>query len=142
MYNFGVDLIDQITAEYILGSIIVFILVVLSVRFKRGRKNHKYYSNKWKELQKNCKDKENWRLAITQADDLLAEALKTAKVKGETTGERLVSAQKIFSENEEVWIAHKLRVKLDEHPNSSLKKSEVKKSLLAFGRALKDLEVM
>ncbi len=133
---------NQMLASVILGAILVFVIIGLAIKLLRGRKNQKYFTKKWKELQLNCKDKENWAKAITEADDLLGEALKRAKIRGKSKSERLVFAQKKFSDNEEVWIAHKLRTKLDDHPNTTLKKTDVKNSLIAFGRALKDLEVM
>ena len=53
-------------------------------------------------------------------------------------GERLVSAQHELSANDSAWFSHKLRNKIDAD-NMPLTKAEVKKALLGFWQALKDL---
>lgn len=138
----GIDISNSKTATIVLAAIIVFIVVGLLIKKRPQKKNKKYFRAQWRALQANCKERENWATAIFQADDLLVEALKSSKVKGKTTGERLVSAQNLFSDNEEVWNAHKLRTRLEDKPSTVLKKTDVKKALLAFGQAMKDLEVM
>ncbi len=93
----------------------------------------------WKELQGFCRDKSTWSLAITQADKLLDAALKKRKLKGKTMGERLVSAQRLFSDNDSAWYAHNLAKKIIAQADPNLKESDVKAALLGFGRALRDI---
>jgi hypothetical protein len=78
-------------------------------------------------------------LAIVDADKLLDEALKKRHFRGKTMGERLVSAQRMISDNDAVWYAHKLRNRLVHEPNVRLKKKEAQAALAGFRQGLKDL---
>lgn len=97
------------------------------------------FKEQWKELQKFCKSKETWPLAIINADKLLDEALKKKRLKGKSMGERLVDAQKLFTDNDSVWFAHNLAKKIMAETAGKLKENEVKKSLVGFRQALRDL---
>lgn len=116
-------------------------MAVITKQILRRRKGTRFAS-KWKEIQKLCAYKETWPTAITSADELLGKALRKKNYKGKNTGERLVIAQKKFSHNEALWNAHKLSSRIKDNPSLKLKKSDVKNSLLSFGRALKDLGVL
>ncbi|HSW66394.1 MAG TPA: hypothetical protein VLI54_04635 [Bacillota bacterium] len=98
-----------------------------------------YYQEKWLELQKLCRDKTQWAQAILNADKLLDEALKKRRVRGSTMGERLVKAQRLFTDNDSLWFAHKLRNKLDAEPGIKLKEKDVKQALMGSRQALKDV---
>lgn len=98
-----------------------------------------YFTERWKDLQKLCADKNTWPLAIINADKLLDEALRKQKVKGKTMGERLVTVQRSLSDNDAVWFAHKLRNKLVHEQYSGLKEREVRDALIGFRQALRDL---
>jgi hypothetical protein len=78
-------------------------------------------------------------LAIIDADKLLDEALRKHRFKGKTMGERLVSAQRMISDNDAVWYAHKLRNRLVHEPNVRLKKNEARTALAGFRQGLRDL---
>lgn len=97
------------------------------------------FTAKWRELQKLCRDKTTWPNAIEQADRLLDTALKKRKFKGNSMGERMVSAQRTFTNNDMAWFAHNLYKKITSDPNSKLKESEVKDALVGFRQALRDL---
>ena len=77
--------------------------------------------------------------AIAQADVLLDKALKKRKYKGASMGERMVSAQKTFTKNDETWFAHNLHKKLLNNPDLKLKAESVKSALSGFRQALRDL---
>jgi tryptophan 2,3-dioxygenase len=98
-----------------------------------------YFQNKWKEAQVYCKDKSTWPLAIINADKLLDEGLKRRRFKGKTMGERMVAAQREFTDNDGVWYAHKLRNRLVHEADVKLKESDVRKALVGIRQALKDL---
>lgn len=119
---------------FVIVSIITFVFVKLPKRLKQDK-----FREQWRALQARCSDKEQWNLAVVEADDLLAMALKKKKIKGNSTGERLVAAQKLFSDNDAVWYGHKLRTKLDADSETKLKQDEVKKALMGIGLGLKDL---
>lgn len=97
------------------------------------------FKEQWVELQKFCKNKDTWGLAVINADKLLDEALKKKRLKGKSMGERLVEAQKLLSDNDAVWFAHNLAKKLLDESAGRLKESEVKKSLVGIRQALRDL---
>lgn len=97
------------------------------------------YIDDWKELQLYCKDKSTWCNAITEADRLLDHALKRRKYKGKTMGERMVSAQRSITNNDQVWFAHNLAKKVIADPATRLKEADVKAALIGFRQALKDL---
>lgn len=125
-----------------LVALLILLAIVTLVRRSRSRRSKKdYFQTKWKELQAFCKDKATWPEAITSADKLLDEALKKRRLKGRTMGERMVKAQRLFTDNDGVWFGHKLRTKLESEPEVKLKEKDVKGALVAFRQALKDLGV-
>lgn len=100
-----------------------------------------HYSERWSALQKLCASRKTWPQAIIEADELVAEALKKAHFKGKTTGERLVAAQHHLSDNEQIWLGHKLYKRLlqEEVDVRTLKKQDVANALAGFRQALRDL---
>lgn len=123
---------------------IIFGIVVLALlsRFAQRRSvrlDQPYFQHSWMELLARVKSPEGMMLAVIDADKLLDEALKKRHFKGKTMGERLVSAQRILSDNDAVWYAHKLRNRLVHEPNIRLKKKEAQTALAGFKQGLKDL---
>jgi hypothetical protein len=109
---------------------------------RRSRKlKTRKFSDRWQALQQYCASRKTWPSAITEADDLLCEALKKKGYKGKTTGERLVAAQHDLSDNEAAWFGHKLRQKVSEGPVDvrTLKKKDIVIALAGFRQALRDL---
>lgn len=122
-----------------IGFVLVCVLAIFWLRVPRKLKPD-YFASKWQELQSYCRNKETWPEALVEADKLLDNALKKRKLKGGSMGERLVSAQKMFSDNDGVWFAHNLCKKVLEHnPKIQLKESNVKDALVGFRQALRDL---
>lgn len=127
-----------------LVGVIIFGIIVLVVINKLGggrlsglKKEH--YQKSWLDLLERVKTPEGMVLAVIDADKLLDECLKKRHFKGKTMGERLVSAQRLLSDNDSAWYAHKLRNRLVHEPNVNLKKSEAQNALGGFRKALKDL---
>lgn len=120
-------------------GVILLALIIWKIP-KRIKKEH--YVTRWKKLQQLCADKTQWPQAIVAADDLLNEALKKKRFKGKNMGERLVEAQKNFTDNDAVWFAHKLRTKIDMNPDVKLKKEDVQKALVGLRQGLKDIGVL
>ena len=126
-------------------TVIVVISVVVAIGLlrlfyvARHRYVLKIVQGKWVDLQKFCASKETWPLAVITADKLLDEAMKKKRIKGKSMGERLVSGQHTFSDNDGVWFSHNLAKKLIGETAGRLKQTEVKKSLLGVRQALKDL---
>jgi len=133
----------HLSLTVIIVGLVVIALIVLAVLiyfFRRPKKlKNTYFINRWSELQKLLADKSSWANAIISADILLDIALKKKRYGGKSMGERLVSAQRDFSDNDSVWFGHKLRNKIDSNPKLKLRKSDVKDALLGIRGALKDL---
>jgi len=110
--------------------------------FRRKRRlNADKFTERWKALQRHCASRKTWPQAIIEADDLLADALKKARYKGKTTGERLVAAQHSISNNDSVWFGHKLRNKIsgEDIDVRKLRKQDILEALSGFREALRDL---
>ncbi len=112
--------------------------------WRRRKLSSEHCSERWQALQKHCASRKTWPQAIIEADDLLADALKGSKFKGKNTGERLVAAQRVLSNNEGVWLGHKLRNRImqEEVDVRKLKKKDVIDSLSGFRQALRDLGIL
>jgi hypothetical protein len=125
-----------------IGVAAFFVLLVAFLlwrRFRPVRLNIEHFQKQWRELQKLLKNKEQWAMAILDADKLLDSALKKKHIKGHSMGERLVKAQRLFTDNDSLWFGHKLRNKIDADPTIKLKEAEVKQALVGLRQALKDL---
>lgn len=109
------------------------------MRLMHRRLKPKKFKNKWAELQKLCVNKETWSDAVLAADKLLDEALKKRRLKGKSMGERLVSAQRRLTDNDSAWCAHNFAKKIKADTELKLNKTSVKKSLVGFRQALRDL---
>ncbi len=120
--------------------LVAAVVTVTAVRRLRPQPlKTEYFQGKWQELQKLLRDKTKWPEAISEADKLLDEALKKRRIRGGSMGERLVKAQRLFTDNDSLWFAHKLRNKLDAEPETKLKEREVKQALIGTRQALKDV---
>lgn len=115
------------------------ILIVLTIRYFPKRLKSKKFVKKWRALQAKCADEAKWPEVLREADMLLDEALRKKRIKGKTTGERMVEAGKFFSDKDSVWFAHKLRKKHEAHPGTKPTKAQMKKALVGLLQALKDL---
>jgi hypothetical protein len=101
--------------------------------------NQTKFKEQWTELQGYCRTKNTWGLALINADKLLDEALKKKRYKGKSMGERLVNAQRDLTDNDAVWFGHNLTKKVINETATRLKETDVKKSLIGFRQALRDL---
>lgn len=126
----------MIIVAVVLVSLLVGVVVIK--RLPRKLKVDKF-ADDWKQLQGLCRDKGTWSAAILDADKLLDKALKRRKFKGKSMGERIVSAQRKISNNDQLWFAHNLAKKLKADPAFKLKETDVKTALIGFRQALRDL---
>lgn len=127
-----------------LGIAVVFGIAVLVLVGKVAKKRaptlkRDYFQKQWMELLNRVRTPEGMILAIIDADNLLDEALRKSRFRGKTTGERLVAAQRLLTDNDSVWFAHKLRNRLVHEPNQNLRKREAQNALSGFKQALRDL---
>jgi hypothetical protein len=130
-----------------LGTIILVVaaafvlLIVFAFVYRRiPKKLHDdKFLDDWKRLQAYCRDKKTWGQAIIDADKLFDKALRRRKFKGKRMGERMVSAQRMISNNDQLWFAHNLAKKVIAKPEMKLKEDDVKLALIGFRQSLKDL---
>jgi len=120
------------------GAVLALAAAGLVWRRMRPIKSERF-QDRWQEVQKLCSAKESWPKAVVDADRLLDEALKKRHIAGKNMGERLVRAQRLFTDNDSVWFGHKLRSKVEGDPETKLKEDEVKNALIGIRQALKDL---
>ncbi len=121
------------------GTLIVVIVFALIGRRMPKRLKADTFMTRWRQLQDHCKDRATWPLALSEADQLLDRALKKRKFKGKSMGERMVSAQKVFSNNDAVWFAHNFYKKAAANADAKLKETDMKAALVGFRQALRDL---
>lgn len=125
--------------------LLLVIMIVGAASFQILRKrqprvlNSEQFQTKWQELQKMCADKQLWKSAVNEADQLLDEALRKKHIRGRSMGERLVHAQRMFTNNDGVWFGHKLRNRVEAEPDMRLKEADVKDALVGIRQGLKDL---
>ncbi|MCA9346565.1 hypothetical protein KC960_03690 [Candidatus Saccharibacteria bacterium] len=125
---------------FIIGLAVVIITILTFVMRKLPKRiKTQIYVKKWRDIQKLCANSEDWSHAIVHADMLLEEVLKKKKITGKTMGEKLVNSEDRFTNNEALWNAHKLANSIKQNGDKSLKDSEVKEALIAFGQSLRDL---
>lgn len=130
--------IEKITAMVLGGLLFVVVTALIYRRIPKRLKKDNFHEN-WKQLQFYCKDKATWPDAIKSADRLLDSALKKRKFKGKSMGERMVSAQRLFTNNDGVWYAHNLYKKIIVDDDIKLREDDVKNALLGFRQALRDI---
>jgi len=126
----------------IILAILMAVIVLAAINYgsqKSAPLDRAYFEKKWEGLLKYASSPDAQQLAIIEADKLLDEALKRRHYRGNTMGERLVSAQSRLTDNNSVWNAHKLRNRLVHEQNVRLKHNEVDKALRGFKQALKDM---
>ncbi len=109
---------------------------------KKRRQRPLKFREKWLQIQRLCASKETWTQAVIGADKLLESALKQKRFKGKSMGERMVAAQRQFSDNDAVWYAHNLAKKLIADSKITLREAEAKKSLVGVRQALRDLGIL
>lgn len=113
---------------------------------KKGQTiNPAFVASKWEEINQmiNTGGPANFRQSIVEADKLVDYVLKS-KVPGETMGERLKSAKKIFTPTvyDNLWKAHKVRNKVVHEADSETLSFDAKTAIKNFEKALKELKII
>lgn len=127
---------------FIAAVVLVLILLTTAwIQKKLGHQklNRSKYEKRWRGIGRHLKEESTWHLALIEADNLLDTALKRRGFKGNSMGERLMNARQEFSDNDNVWAAHKLRDRLVHEQDVKLDEKTIKTALRAERQALKDL---
>lgn len=100
---------------------------------------------KWAEVQAMMQQggPANFRQAIMEADKLVDLALKS-EVSGETMGDRLRNARKLFPRDtyDKLWTAHKIRNKIAHEADFEGLSSDANLAVRNFEKALKELRII
>jgi len=140
--KFDIEFTPELVALIVaVGLIIIIILAVII--FLYSRKPHsRRFRKKWTRIKSKLPKEDQWVEALVEADNLLDAALRKKNYTGKTVGEKLVKAEKIFTDKDEVWFGHKLSKKAQEKPDFKIKKADMKRALLGLQKGLKDLDVL
>ena len=128
-----------LVAVLLAATVGVIFLVVASKRSPLLDKRH--FQAKWLEIEHSLDgtNPASWQLAILNADKLLDSALVARRLKGQTMGERMKSAQNIWRNAQHVWNAHKIRNQLAHEVDTSITFEMTRRALAAYRQGLKDL---
>ncbi|MFA5352283.1 MAG: hypothetical protein WC304_03320 [Candidatus Gracilibacteria bacterium] len=131
--------------ETAISIIVIFAILGLGVMVLMFIKKHKrklsagemsFVRNQWRMLSSG----QNMRNSILEADKLIDYVLGKYGYTG-SMGEKLKKAQKVFSDINSVWAAHKIRNRLAHELEFNPTKNDVDFVLASFEKALRDLEI-
>lgn len=122
-----------------LGILMLFIL--FTTKRKSGLLNVEEFRVEWLKIMNSLdgKNTSTFELALINADKLLDKALKDLDIQGVTMAERLKFAGSRFSNQNNVWSAHKLRNRIAHDSDYRLKTVHARRALAIYKRALRDL---
>ena len=131
----------------VLILIAIFLVAVVGVvylvftRKSSPKLNIEKYQTKWLAVENSVSrnNSASWQLAIFNADKLVDLALKERRFAGQIMGERMKSAEKVWSNANHIWGAHKIRNRLAHETDVHLTYETTLRALTAFKQALKDL---
>jgi hypothetical protein len=134
---------DQTVMFFLAGVLIVGGLLFTFLTMRRGPKllDVDKYRSRWMGIEQQLKRDElsTYHLAIINADKLLDQALQDRGFSGQTTAERMKSAQASWSSANSIWSAHKLRNRIAHEPDAQVGFDEARRALIGYKQALKDL---
>jgi hypothetical protein len=137
-----------LTVGIFIAVIAIYFLYITSPKSKsrgQGRVDNSIVTAKWSEIGMMMSQggPANYRQAIMESDKLMDLVLKS-KVKGETMGERLKNANRLFEKDtyEKLWLAHKIRNKIAHEADFEGLSSDAVLAVRNFEKALKELRVL
>lgn len=135
---------DQ-TILLFLGAVLIIAGLLLAVitLTRRGPKqlDTDKYRSQWMSIESELRSDQStsYSLAVINADKLLDKALTERGFAGQTMGERMKAAQKVWTKPNDVWSAHKLRNKIAHDTDVKVSYNDARTALSRFKHALKDL---
>lgn len=99
------------------------------------------YRLQWLKIERQLvRDQEpSYHLVILNADKLLDQALRQRGISGQTMGERMKTANNMWSNANSIWTAHKIRNRIAHETDVSVRFEDVRRALAAYKQGLKDL---
>lgn len=124
---------------FVAGGLLFALMTVTRKGYKNL--NQDLYRSKWLAIEQQLKRDEvsSYQLSVINADKLVDQALRERGINGQTMGERLKNAPKLFSHLQALWNAHKLRNQIAHETNVHMTYDDARRALAAFKQALKDI---
>jgi hypothetical protein len=110
--------------------------MIKSKKKKWSKSDTDFFSKQWRFITE--KKQTDPLHAIMDADKLIDKALSKKGYQG-SLGEKLKKAKSLFSDNNGLWQAHKLRNQIAHELDIKLKPQQVESALRSFRKALQDL---
>ncbi len=132
-------LIALVVSALVIGTLLI---IFIQITARRAHKLDKQaYRKVWSIIQESVKNEnvDSLQMAIIKADKLLDKAMIDYGVKGSTMGDRLKARKGLWSKEDAVWSAHKLRNQIAHEQQVDLKKATFQRAMRGFEVALKDL---
>lgn len=123
----------------IIGALL---MAIVSLTKKTGKQlDVDRYRSRWLAIENQFKREEesSYHLCVLNADKLLDQSLREKGARGETMGERMKSAQSVWSNANAVWGAHKLRNQIAHEADVRVSYDDARRALASFKQALKDM---
>ena len=125
----------------IVAAVVLLILLSLINKVPARCVDKLHFQNEWNDALALMNDPRTRPMSVIHADKLLDQALKCCGYKGDTMGERLISAKHSLKDRNNVWTAHKLRNKLVHESMNEPSEKQVQQAMKAYRQAFKDLGV-
>lgn len=135
---------DGIMIALVVAALVIGGLLMLFIQLTSGRKQKldvEMYAKVWQMIGRSLQSGQvdSMQMAIVKADKLLDKAMRESGVKGSTMGERLKARKGMWSNENAVWAAHKLRNQIAHDDHVSLNEQTARRAMSGFELALKDL---
>lgn len=135
---------DNTLLGFIVGILVVGVLLIAVITLtKKGtpQLDVDKYRSKWMSIESQLSrdNQSSCTLAVLNADKLLDQALRERGIKGQTMGERMVSAKSAWSNANAVWTAHKLRNQIAHESDHQVTYDDARRAITGFKQALKDI---
>lgn len=119
---------------------IVLIVIINLTKKPSHNLNKVQYQQQWLAIEQSVgSDAGSMQFAVMQADKLLDKALRERGFAGETMGDRMKSAQKVFTNSNAVWTAHKVRNRIAHEDSVTITKRQTAQILQSLKHALRDV---
>ena len=127
-------------AAVIIVGLLLFVFINLTQK-RTTRLDARRYQTDWSNIKSKLVEGEpsSYHLAVLNADKLVDRALKERGIKGQIMSERMKKARSLFSNNNSLWGAHKLRNRIAHESDVDVSSEDARNALNAFEQALKDL---
>ena len=132
-------LIALVVAALVIGGLLMLFIQLTSKRTERL--DRELYRKVWQAVQRvaDTNNPDSLQMAIIKADKLLDRAMREYGVSGTTMGERLKARHGLWTNEDAVWSAHKLRNQIAHETNVKLTAQSFRRAMTSFEQALKDL---